>query len=140
MDVFWYIYMFSTDPVTQFYICKLTFVNIIQRYYLLKSKAMLLFHYFLLSQNRIDCLEKKHTNDAFWYALYYIIELYNLKSFQSRAGKHVIKCHLFKLKKNETSICSEDKYACKRMFANETETNHRDIIVFVFSPNIFWSN
>lgn len=57
--------MFSTDPVTQFYICKLTFVNIIQRYYLLKSKAMLLFHYFLLSQNRIDCLEKKHTNDAF---------------------------------------------------------------------------
>lgn len=100
MDVFWYINMFSTDPVTQFYICKLTFVNIIQRYYLLKSKAMLLFHYFLLSftkQNRL--FRKKHTNDAFWYALYYIIELYNLKSFKSRAGKHVIKCHLFKFKK-----------------------------------------
>lgn len=93
--------MFSTDPVTQFYICKLTFVNIIQRYYLLKSKAMLLFHYFLLSfTNRTDCLEKKaHKRRVLICTLLHYRVIYNLKSFQSRAGKHVIKCHLFKFKK-----------------------------------------
>lgn len=93
--------MFSTDPVTQFYICKLTFVNIIQRYYLLKSKAMLLFHYFLLSftkQNRLF-RKKAHKRRVLICTLLHYRVIYNLKSFQSMAGKHVIKCHLFKLKK-----------------------------------------
>lgn len=93
--------MFSTDPVTQFYICKLTFVNIIQRYYLPKSKAMLLFHYFLLSftkQNRLF-RKKAHKRRVLICTLLHYRVIYNLKSFQSRAGKHVIECHLFKLKK-----------------------------------------
>lgn len=60
------------DPVTQFYICKLTFVNIIQRYYLLKSKAMILFHYFLLSFTKQNRLFRKKSTQTTRFDMHFI--------------------------------------------------------------------